>query len=421
MFNVRYKSHHDVGSVISRLVKSEKASEQDFLKILNSTNPTKQLGIYFHTPYCDKICSFCNMNREKLENDLQDYTEYLCEEIRKKSSFPYCQSSLLDVVFFGGGTPTIYTSPQLEKILKTLKSHFQFSDNYEMTFETTLHNLSLKKLAILEKYGVNRLSIGVQTFSERGRKILNRSYGKEYAIKRVRELREKFSGLICIDIIYNYAFQTEKEVLEDAEILSSLGIDSVSFYSLMIHEGSEMSKESKNKNHYSLEQDEKLHNLFYQKCIEKGYQVLELTKLTNGRDCYQYIQNNNRSKNLLPLGVGAGGHLENISCYQFNQRMAFYSKSPPLAQSLSMISGMMQFPSFSLSELAHYALAAYPAALEKLKEYEREGCLKIEEDRVIYQQKGIFWGNSLSAEIIKEIFQNTKQIGGENENINCIF
>lgn len=413
MFNVRYKSHHDVGSVISQLVKNEKASEQDFLGILHSSNPTKQLGLYFHTPYCDKICSFCNMNRDKLENDLQDYTEYLCEEIRKKSAFPYCQSSVVDVVFFGGGTPTIYTSSQLERILKTLREHFQFADDYEMTFESTLHNLSFKKLAILEKYGVNRLSIGIQTFSQRGRKILNRSYGKEYAIRKIRALQERFSGLICIDIIYNYALQTEEEVIEDAEILSSLSLDSVSFYSLMIHEGSEMSKDSENQTLYSLEQDEKLHNLFYQRCMERGYRVLELTKLTNGKDRYQYIQNNNSSKNLLPIGVGAGGHLGNISCYQFSQKMAFYSKSTPLAQNLSMISGMMQFPSFSLSALTQYAPAAYPAIVRKLRAYEAEGFLRMEGDHVSYEQKGIFWGNTLSADMIHEIFQNMQQEGGE--------
>ena len=392
--------------MISQLVKNEKASKEEFGKILDSTNPTKQLGIYFHTPYCDKICSFCNMNREKLASDLEEYTDYLCEEIRTKSKLAYCQTSLVDVVFFGGGTPTIYTEAQLEKILKTLRDNFHFDENYEMTFETTLHNLSLKKLAILENYGVNRLSIGIQTFSERGRKLLNRSYGKEFAIKRLKELREKFSGLICIDIIYNYALQTEEEVIEDAEILSALQVDSVSFYSLMIHEGSEMSKDEENRKRYSLEKDEKLHNLFLRKCMDRGYRVLELTKLSNGKDRYQYIQNNNRGKNLLPIGVGAGGHIEDIYCYQMNKKMSFYSKSHSLSKNLSMISGMMQFPSFSLEEFEKYALSSFPFALRKLKEYEEKGYLRIEENQVFYEEKGIFWGNTLSSEIVKEVFQH---------------
>jgi len=83
MFKIRYKSHHDVGNIISKFTQNLKASKSDFLDLLNRKNKNKQLGIYFHTPYCDKICSFCNMNRKQLDNDLEEYTKYICDEIKK--------------------------------------------------------------------------------------------------------------------------------------------------------------------------------------------------------------------------------------------------------------------------------------------------------------------------------------------------
>lgn len=410
MFKIRYKSHHDVGAVISNLVKSEKASKDDFLQIMNSENRTKQLGIYFHVPYCDKICSFCNMNRKQLDNDLEEYTDYLCTEIQKNAKYEFSKTSKVDVVFFGGGTPTIFKAAQLEKVLKTLRENFTFTKEYEMTFETTLHNLSLEKIEILNKYGVNRISVGIQTFSDRGRKYLNRSYDKNYAIKKLREIKEKFNGLICIDIIYNYPRQTDEEILEDVEILADIGVASASFYSLMVQEGSKISinkdKEDENTFVYNIERDEEIHNIFYLEALKKGYRLLEFTKISNGQDKYMYIRNNNALKNLLPIGVGAGGRIEDIACYNFNKEMSFFSKTTETQKKLSMISGMMQFDSFSLEEFKKYCTkAAYEKALESLKIYEKEGYIEIKDNVVSYTTKGIFWGNSISAELIKEIFQ----------------
>lgn len=410
MFKIRYKSHHDVGAVISNLVKSEKASKDDFLQIMNSENRTKQLGIYFHVPYCDKICSFCNMNRKQLDNDLEEYTDYLCTEIQKNAKYEFSKTSKVDVVFFGGGTPTIFKAAQLEKVLKTLRENFTFTKEYEMTFETTLHNLSLEKIEILNKYGVNRISVGIQTFSDRGRRYLNRSYDKNYAIKKLREIKEKFNGLICIDIIYNYPRQTDEEILEDVEILADIGVASASFYSLMVQEGSKISinkdKEDENTFVYNIERDEEIHNIFYLEALKKGYRLLEFTKISNGQDKYMYIRNNNALKNLLPIGVGAGGRIEDIACYNFNKEMSFFSKTTETQKKLSMISGMMQFDSFSLEEFKKYCTkAAYEKALESLKIYEKEGYIEIKDNVVSYTTKGIFWGNSISAELIKEIFQ----------------
>ena len=96
MFKIRYKSHHDVGNIISKFTQNLKASKNDFLDLLNTENKNKQLGIYFHTPYCDKICSFCNMSRKQLDNDLEEYTKYLCEEIKKYGAYEFCKTSEIE-------------------------------------------------------------------------------------------------------------------------------------------------------------------------------------------------------------------------------------------------------------------------------------------------------------------------------------
>ena len=140
------------------------------------------------------------------------------------------------------------------------------------------------------------------------------------------------------------------------------------------------------------------------RCIEKGYKLLELTKITNGRDSYKYIRNNNGLKNLLPIGVGAGGHIQDIGAYNMNQQMSFYSKTTKTGYNLSMISGLMQFDKFDLNEIKKYCNEeSYKIIYNRLKEFVKEGYIKIENNFAIYQLKGIFWGNSLVADIIEEI------------------
>ena len=89
MFEKRYKSHHDVKDVINKLTKKSIVTPFTFNKLLNEEPENKEAGIYVHTPYCDKICSFCNMNRKQVSNNLDDYVEYLCKEFEKYGSKKY--------------------------------------------------------------------------------------------------------------------------------------------------------------------------------------------------------------------------------------------------------------------------------------------------------------------------------------------
>lgn len=411
MFKVRYKSHHDVKNIIDDLLKRKMATNIGFNKILNSKTGKRECGIYIHTPYCDKICSFCNMNRKQLNNNLDDYTDYLCKEFKKYGEKKYVQEKEISVVFFGGGTPTIYKANQLEKILFNLKENFSFSKECEITFESTIHNLSLEKLKIMEKYGVNRISIGVQTFSDRGRKLLNRTYDKKTVIEKLKNIRNNFSGLLCIDIIYNYPGETLEEVEEDARILCELGLDSSSFYSLMIQEGSKIAK-ARNEEEiifkYNLERDKELHDRFLEITSKNGYEVLEHTKISNGKDSYKYIDNINRAKNLLAIGVGAGGRVEDIEYYNLNKMVTFYSRDSEFKYNLKKLSGIMQFKSVNLSEMQELSGRYYGEVYKLLEEYEIKGLIKLEKETYTYTKDGVFWGNSITAEVVKMIINLEK-------------
>ncbi|MCI6153154.1 MAG: coproporphyrinogen III oxidase family protein [Fusobacterium perfoetens] len=403
MFNIRYKSHHDVLNIINSSLGRGLSTNFTFEKVLNDKNNFRELGIYVHTPYCDKICSFCNMNRKQVDSSLDSYADYLCREFEKYGKKFYPKEKHISTIFFGGGTPTIYKEKELEKILKALRENFILTKDYEFTFETTLHNLTPKKIEILQNYGVNRLSIGIQTFSNRGRKILNRTYEKDEIIKRLKFLRENFSGLICIDIIYNYPNETLEEIEEDAKILCELNLDSCSFYSLMVQEGSKISKLRKDNSNfytYNLEKDKILHDKFLEITLKNGYYLLEHTKITNGKDKYKYIKNVNNLDNLIPIGVGAGGRMENVECFHLNKLITFYGKDNIFKYSLKKIAGIMQYPQVSLKEIEEYSKENFNIIFERLKEFQNKNLIILEKEYFTYTLDGIFWGNSIIADII---------------------
>ena len=411
MFKARLKSHHDVKNIINSKIGRKLATPLALYRLLNSTPLEKDGGIYVHTPFCDKICSFCNMNRKQIDNDLEEYTEYLIKKMDKLGKKTYIQQKEFSVVFFGGGTPTIFKPHQLKKILTSLRENFLLREGYEFTFETTLHNLTDEKLHILQSFGVNRLSIGIQTFSDRGRKSLNRTYDQATVIRRVKEIKEKFKGLVCIDIIYNYLGETVEEVKEDARILTELNVDSSSFYSLMIHEGSHLSSvlDSEGRDSLSsIENDKNLHHEFLRRALRRGYSVLEHTKITSGRDSYNYIKNVHQLKDLIPIGIGAGGRIGNLEIYNLNKFVTFYAKDSPLKRRLQLLSGATQYHTVSLKSLKEICGKSYDKIFEILLQLEDKKYIVIDSINSTYSYTldGTFWGNNISALLVETLYED---------------
>lgn len=406
LFDKRYKSHHDSTGLISKYVPSEKTDKSSFEAMLEIKPDNRKKAIYVHTPYCDKICSFCNLNRKQLDGSLDSYAEYIASEFDKYGQTTYFKESTFDVIFFGGGTPTVYKPKQLEIILQSIQRNVKLGENYEFTFETTLHNLTEEKLEVMMKYGVNRLSVGIQTFSERGRIFYNRTYSKNEVIERLKKLKNFFKGEICIDIIYNFPNQTIEEVIEDARIVKKLELGSASFYSLMVHEGSKLSKDIEAEK-VIMEEDMKKDYLLYSHFVdemlrENKYHILELTKIAkNGGDTYQYIQVRNNGGDTFPIGVGAGGSVQGIGVFRMNKEMSFYSKQTEYHAKFAKLSGIMQFPIISKESIkAILNEEEYKYFCEKMKNYEEEKLVIEKENSFNFTKDGVFWGNNLSIDII---------------------
>ena len=146
--------------------------------------------------------------RRSLQQPAENYADLIIKEMEQYATLPYIKTTTFDAVYFGGGTPTTLSGDALSRILKALKKNFRFTAGAEFTIETTVTELTEDKMKILIENGVNRFSVGVQTFDEKGRKQMGRigSGGKAY--ERLRQLKEYEGVTVSMDLIYNYPGQT---------------------------------------------------------------------------------------------------------------------------------------------------------------------------------------------------------------------
>ncbi len=296
MFEKRYKSHHEAEKCYSSLLKKERSSLDELYEYLDGEClKATYNAIYIHVPFCDKICSFCNMNRTFSKEPKDTFVEALLKQIKEVGSKNAINKAEIGAVYFGGGTPTTLEPKHFEEIINTIKENFNLKSDVEITSETTLHNLTDEHMEVFNNVGINRISIGIQTFQSEGRKFFNRTYNKEETIEKIKNIKSRFNGLICVDKIYNYPNETQEMLLDDIKQIVNLEIDSVSFYSLMIIDGSALSKTLKSEE-LRLEEDQKAHDLFVETLLtNENYELIELTKIIRkGRDTYKYMSIRNR-------------------------------------------------------------------------------------------------------------------------------
>ena len=187
------------------------------------------LGVYIHIPFCKNICSYCDFCKmyynKKYTNN---YLESLAKEIKDRY-----KNEEIDTLYLGGGTPSSLSIDELKKLFVILKI-FKLKKDYEFTFECNIEDINEELLCFLKENGVNRLSIGVQSFNDKYISILNRKHNKEMVFNNIKLAKNYFSN-INIDLIYGIDENIEI-VKEDLNNFLNLDIPHLSYYSLIIED-----------------------------------------------------------------------------------------------------------------------------------------------------------------------------------------
>ncbi|AUI37799.1 MULTISPECIES: radical SAM family heme chaperone HemW [Geobacillus] len=191
------------------------------------------VSAYFHIPFCAHICHYCDFNKVFAAGQpIDDYLRAMDKEMAwTAAEF----GSQLKTLFIGGGTPTVLGPAQLGCLLASIHRHFQFDpQTAEFTVEANPDGLTKEKLAILRDAGVNRLSLGVQTFDDQLLQTIGRTHRRGDVIRAVALAREVGFQNISIDVMYGLPGQTLEQFTADLEAAFSLHVPHLSAYSLIL-------------------------------------------------------------------------------------------------------------------------------------------------------------------------------------------
>lgn len=415
-YKERNRSHHLGGDMKVFDIRPKRLGD-----VLNSSVKTEDNVIYIHIPFCPKICTFCNMRRS-LADPYKEYVELLKKNIELYGKTNLVKNATIDAIYFGGGTPTTLSKEELVEVLKSLKDNFNVKEDAEISSETTLTEMTEDKLEAMMEAGLNRISVGVQTFNNRGRKMFNRINSGEFAVERLKEYKKIGFPNINIDLIYDFPTQTIDELKEDMEIISSLDISGFSMYSLILMGNTILSSQvgEKKDEREDLIRDFEYYSTVVNEGEKSGFEFLELTKMVKpGRDGYRYIVNRHNNKFTFPIGSGAGGSILNSGVMNPLKRDEyedflenFYDNKVMYVEDsyydIKKAVSRSQFGEIDLSYLKDYQ---YPVIDKFVSQLLDENLIEETENSNIYKftHLGKFWGNNINSEYQDLLIKNERK------------
>lgn len=260
-------------------------------------------AVYIHIPFCDHICGYCDFTRFKYGRVISD--EFMIRLIGQINKLP----NNLKSVYVGGGTPTSLETDQLEGLLKAIKPHLD-SNDYEWTFEGNPENLTLEKVELLKAFGVNRMSLGVQTTDDDLLGKIGRHH-KFYDVgKGINLLRQVGISNISLDLMYGLPGQTLESFIKSMNDVVDLKPDHVSIYALTVEPNSLFGRKGIKPVSVDVETE------MFLKCIElmtsRGFDHYEISNFSLPGKRSRHNQYYWRYDNFYSLGPGSSMKMDNV-------------------------------------------------------------------------------------------------------------
>ncbi|PPA71466.1 radical SAM family heme chaperone HemW [Jeotgalibacillus proteolyticus] len=365
---------------------------------------------YIHIPFCHHICHYCDFNKVFMKNQPVDlYIEKLIDEMKLRLSD---SQEKFTTIFVGGGTPTALSAAQLEQLCSGIKAVLPFSDSVEYTFEANPGDLSKDKIDVLLRYGVNRLSFGVQSFTDELLKRIGRNHRSEDVYRSIREAREAGFSNISIDLIYSLPTQTLDDFEDTIDKALELNLPHYSGYSLIV-EPKTVFYNLLRKGKLPLpgeETEARMYEMLMDKMKSAGYGQYEISNFAKpGFESKHNIVYWDNSE-YFGFGAGAHGYVDGVR----------YSNIGPVGKYMEPI-GRKEYPTLSANEVAEnekmeeemflglrktegVSLSRFEKRYNKnllelfsgsVEEMKAKGLLQVHGDYIRLTHKGRFLGNEV--------------------------
>lgn len=273
--------------------------------------PPSRLGLYLHLPFCSYSCSFCYFAKKinQSQTAVEDYLQILSKEIRHASG--HLGGTIVDSVYFGGGTPTYLTTTQLLSLIRLVQESFCIADEYEWTVEASPETIDEDKAALLVRAGVSRLSIGVQSFSDSLLRTVSRKHSVAQALLALKSIASSGVPSFNVDLIYGFPSQTIADLWNDIAVVRDIAAPSVTWYQLWRHMDTPLGRrEGDEKKEVTAEDIHQLKCVIHTAMTSLGYLRDKVDWFVSSPSHAQRQQEHKwRNGDFLGMGVSAYGYI----------------------------------------------------------------------------------------------------------------
>lgn len=285
----------------------------------------EKVGCYIHIPFCQKKCYYCDfcayMN---VENRIEPYIKNLIKEIKLYQERLNIE---IDTIYIGGGTPSYIDAKYIEEIVNEIKK-FKIEKIEEFTIECNPNSISKEKLAIYKDIGINRISLGVQSFDDEVLKEIGRNHTADIALKDIDMIRDAGFDNLSFDLMLNLPRQTYKSVKNDLAMVKKISPEHISWYSLILEEGSRFYALDK-KGKLDLMEDDDEVDIFEEIIEELNSFGLKRYEISNfAKDGLESIHNKKywEGAGYIAFGMSGSGYLSNYR-YTNTRNFIHYNKN----------------------------------------------------------------------------------------------
>ncbi len=344
-------------------------------------------GIYIHIPFCKQACHYCNFHFSTQQKLLPDMVQAIVQEAGLRKGYI---NEKVGTIYFGGGTPSLLSTPDLKSLIDGMRKRFTIEEGAEMTLEANPDDITEEKLIEWKAAGINRLSIGVQSFAEEDLRWMNRAHNASHALNCLQLATKHFDN-ITIDLIYGTPTLSNEQWVHNIETALALKIPHLSCYALTVEPKTALEKliEKKQLENVDADKQARHFDILVERLGQAGFEHYEISNFA--RPGYRSKHNSSYWQGKPYLGLGPSAHSFNGTSRQWNvANNALYLKS--IEQNTVPFEMEILTAPQQLNEYIMTALRTVEGlSLEKVKEHfgEERALLLLKESRKWNQSQHI--------------------------------
>lgn len=367
-------------------------------------------GIYIHIPYCRKVCYYCDFHFTASFKDVEPVVQSVIREITDRKD--YLNKEPVNTIYFGGGTPSAIDIHHIRNILDTVFEHYSVASDAEITLEANPDDLHPSWLKNLKLIGINRLSIGIQSFMERDLKWMNRRHSASKAIDSIRFARESGFDNINADLIYGIPGLSGDDWRSNLRQFFDLGIPHLSAYHLTIEPKTVFGVRKKRGELFEVSEDDSVSQfeILMKEASAHGYLHYEISNFA--REGFLSRHNLGYWKDNLYLGAGPSAHSYNGGTRRWNTKIHRdyirgvnlgngYFEEEKLTTNEKyndyILTHLRTMWGIDLTEIRKIFGESFEKSLMRMAE-KYKGYLLPETDRIILNNKGKFLADRIASE-----------------------